>query len=510
MPQAKNKPWKGRWRELKPLGRGGQGTASLVEPLDAGVPTGRYVLKVLNSQNDADRRGRMYREVAALRTLDHPGVPRVIESNADLYADLQQHLYLVAEYIEGQTLEERIGRERLTVADASVLLLRLTEVVSYCHDRGVVHRDIKPDNVILRGDAVADPVLLDFGLSFNSEAAEESPLTASGQQLGNRFLALPELQLKSGNKRDPRSDLTQLCGLLLFAIAGEHPVTLLDDQSRLPHQRPVAAAALDSLSADTRSRLNRLFDVGFTVAIDRRFQSTAGLSEGLVGLIRPPDTARGGSVDERVARLLGQLANSPLAERQQYRSLLDSVNGTLMRAQDAVRKKLDGAVNTIQSGHELDLKRLTFRNRLGLFLVADEEVRFWPVFEAVITGSELVVTGRDDEREVELFRAPTAGPHGGMNSSPRLSVTSPMGWWESARAFDDGTRRRSVRSNCGGRLQRSQAIRLPGQRQRSHEWTEEDFGSLVSGYVADCPGIASEVRAALNRSYRAVAGEDMA
>jgi hypothetical protein len=46
-------------------------------------------------------------------------------------------------------------------------------------------------------------------------------------------------------------------------------------------------------------------------------------------------------------------------------------------------------------------------------------------------------------------------------------------------------------------------------RLKSHEWTEEDFGSLVSGYVADCPGIASEVRAALNRSYRAVAGEDM-
>lgn len=43
----------------------------------------------------------------------------------------------------------------------------------------------------------------------------------------------------------------------------------------------------------------------------------------------------------------------------------------------------------------------------------------------------------------------------------------------------------------------------------THEWIEEDFGSLVAGYVADCPGIAGEVRAALNRSYRAVTGEDM-
>jgi hypothetical protein len=47
-------------------------------------------------------------------------------------------------------------------------------------------------------------------------------------------------------------------------------------------------------------------------------------------------------------------------------------------------------------------------------------------------------------------------------------------------------------------------------RLNTHEWTEEDFGSLVAGYVADCPGIAAEVRAALDRSYRAVAGEDMA
>jgi serine/threonine protein kinase len=277
----KNKPWTARWRELSRLGQGGHGTATLVEPLDSSVPEGQYVLKVQHSPNDLERRARMYREVVALETLNHPGVQRVIESNAKNFADVQQRLYLVTEYIEGPTLEERIGRERPTMADALALLMRLTDIVSYCHFQEVVHRDIKPDNVVLRSDAVADPVLLDFGLSFNREAAEESPLTAAGQHLGNRFLVLPELQGSSGNKRDPRSDLTLLCGVLFFVLSGERPDTLLDEKSRMPHQRPGPANEFGSLPANTRTHLNRLFDMGFRVTIDQRFQSAEQLQASL-------------------------------------------------------------------------------------------------------------------------------------------------------------------------------------------------------------------------------------
>jgi eukaryotic-like serine/threonine-protein kinase len=412
MPQQKNKPWRARWRELRFLGKGGHGTTTVVEPLEGIAPEGEYVCKLLNNQNDGERRRRMFREVAASQTLDHPGVPRVIESNAQKYADTQEHLYLVTEFIDGPTLEDRISRARLPLAEATRLLMRLTEIVSYCHDRDVIHRDIKPDNLVLRNDSVDDPVLLDFGQSFNGQAMDEGALTASGQQLGNRFLALPELQLHSGNRRDPRSDLTQLCGILYFAITGARPVTLLDEASRLPHQRPITAAVLGSLSLDERTRLNRVFDVGFVVEIDHRFQSASALLAVLQLLAAPPTEKSNVSLDDRLLSLSKRLsASRVVAERARYNELLGTVDKTIKQALHDVQRKIPNRFGTVQSGHGIDLSKLRLSNRLGLFLVLDRDRKFHPTFEASFTGSELVVTGTDRGIKVELFRAPTAGPH---------------------------------------------------------------------------------------------------
>src|SRR5262245_16171181 len=71
------------------------------------------------------------------------------------------------------------------------------------------------------------------------------------------LLALPELLAKSGNKRDPRSDLPLLCGLLFYALTAEPPVTLLDDQLRHPHQRPPGVTTLARFPAELRTRFNR-------------------------------------------------------------------------------------------------------------------------------------------------------------------------------------------------------------------------------------------------------------
>jgi hypothetical protein len=68
-------------------------------------------------------------------------------------------------------------------------------------------------------------------------------------------------------------------------------------------------------------------------------------------------------------------------------------------------------VGIVQSGYGIDLSRLRYKDRLGLFLVVDKSRQFWPEFEAVVTGSELVVTGRHEGRETELLRVPVTGPH---------------------------------------------------------------------------------------------------
>ena len=411
MSLAKNKPWNLRWVVGDILGRGGQGTTFLVTPRAGNIAQGQYVLKILNSQNDPDRRGRMYREVAALRTLNNSGVPIVVESNAEQYADHQEPLYLVTEFIDGQTLEKRVASERMILSDAVKMLMRLTGIVTYCHELEVVHRDIKPDNVVLRGNSVADPVLLDFGQSFNREATEKSALTCTGQQLGNRFLALPELQLDSGNKRDPRSDLTQLCGLLLYALSGEHPVTLLDDESRMPHQRPELAQVLSRLPQRIRTQLNRLFDTGFAVAIDRRFQSALGLQASLqlvaeaVSDPQAPDTA------EVITELRDRLSAPRFERQQQVRLLFEQIDQLLKHSLDKVQQNLGSVVSTIQGGFSIKMAGLSYENGMGLTFANDETRQFFPRFLAMINGNEVVLTGIAEGRETELLRAPIAGPH---------------------------------------------------------------------------------------------------
>lgn len=133
---------------------------------------------------------------------------------------------MVGEFIEGKILSQFLDPgQPMGIADAVNLVLKLLDTVQYCHKAGIVHRDIKPDNIIIRNNDISDPVLIDFGISFNESDTNKTILTPAWQQLGNRFLALPELQVNSSMQRDPRADITQCCGILFLAFADSHPVT---------------------------------------------------------------------------------------------------------------------------------------------------------------------------------------------------------------------------------------------------------------------------------------------
>jgi serine/threonine-protein kinase len=410
MAQARRRPWENKWRRLETLGRGGQGTSFKAEAIadaSGGVP---YVLKTLNRQDDAERRGRMYREVAALRTLAHPRIAKVVDTNAEAFEDLSQDLYMVTEFVPGPTLENHVMQHgNVTLSDAVQLAVNLTECLSYCHSTGVIHRDIKPDNIILRNGAATDPVLLDFGLSFNQDGDAADTLTPSAQQLGNRFLALPELQLKSGNKRDARSDLTQICGILYFSLTSEHPVTLLDDQSRMPHQRPHAATHLTSHSPELYTRLNRFFDRAFTIAIDQRYQSPQALREGLLVLLQPLEDRQKMSAKDKLKGIQEKLSDQTAIQKKRYYDTLIKADSTIRDGLHLAVAQFSGNVGTTQTGMGIDMKHLTHHNRLGIYVVVEPDKKFWPDFLSAITGSELVVTAKHNGVETELARMPLAG-----------------------------------------------------------------------------------------------------
>ncbi|MEA1652323.1 protein kinase family protein [Nitrospirillum sp. BR 11164] len=192
--------WTQRWKRVEGkevnLGQGGQGVAFKVVRIDGGGQ--EFTIKTLSKQKDKLKRIRFAREAMALREIEgQSGVPKFIETNIDPEIS-DNNPYIIYEYIHGRTLSEEISEQKITnklgLHYAQKIALSLADTVSRLHNKGVYHRDIKSDNIIVNNDSV---YLIDFGLCFCDfdESDERTPID---EEVGNRFLHLPEL--KQGEK----------------------------------------------------------------------------------------------------------------------------------------------------------------------------------------------------------------------------------------------------------------------------------------------------------------------
>lgn len=268
-------PWQVRWNVVRKLSSGGQAFAYVVTRKAA--PTGgSFFLKVFNGVG-SERRTRMFREVACYRTLSHRGIPKLIESNAAEYKNQATQLYLVTELIAGRDLGQHVGNRPLETTDALNIFGQLLDIVEYAHAKEVIHRDIKPENVMVESSAPLKIRLVDFGMSFLGAEHDDDHSTVLGQEIGNRFLRLPEHGVGSANKRDARSDLTQCVGLLFFALTGLRPRFFEDEHGLRPHQRATARERLiRHVELDLLGLLN-VFDRAFENKIDARWQTAEEL-----------------------------------------------------------------------------------------------------------------------------------------------------------------------------------------------------------------------------------------
>lgn len=277
-----DRPWTAKWKKVRKLKSGGQGHADIVVPAD-GTP-GTFVLKTLREPLSKSSRGRMFREAAALATLEHPGIVTLVEHNTGDWKDHRTELYLVLEYIEGPTLGDYIrDHTRMSLDDALAMTSALLDSVEACHDAGLGHRDIKDNNILLRGGDPRRPVLIDFGLTFS--VVEDDSLTGTDEQLGNRFLLLPDL--KVGGKRDLRSDVTLAAACLFYAATGMKPVVLRDGQNLPPHERADAKPVLATFSSEIRPELSRFFGKTFRPHAENRWQSAAEARDAVDAIIAP-------------------------------------------------------------------------------------------------------------------------------------------------------------------------------------------------------------------------------
>jgi hypothetical protein len=196
---------------------------------------------------------------------------------------------------------------------------------------------------------------------------------------------------------------------LFFVLTGQYPVTLVDDESRMPHQRRASLPFLETIPEAARVKLNRLFDTGFSVSIDNRFQSSNALRAAILSVAEVTSTQPPKNADEVLSLLREKISGPHFQERQQIRLLFNEVDRSLSEAQSQIVNRLGPAVSTITGGYSMRMSRLSFENGFGLILLNDEDRQFFPKFKAQVIGSELVVSAQDNDRETELFRSPIAG-----------------------------------------------------------------------------------------------------
>jgi tetratricopeptide (TPR) repeat protein len=228
-------------------GSGGMGVVYRAIDRLTGVTVAVKVLQ----KPDTERAERFRREVRALSQLAHPAIVHFVDSGLTP----ENEPYLAMEWLEGEDLAKRFGREGVGAVGALALAHRMLSALVYAHERGVVHRDIKPSNIFLVGDDPEQAKLLDFGIAWLDTSTQL--LTGTGAMLGSIGYMAPE-QARGERLIGPRSDLFSLGCVLFEAFAGrptfigDHPVTVLlqamnDRPPRLGDLRPDLPEALCDL-----------------------------------------------------------------------------------------------------------------------------------------------------------------------------------------------------------------------------------------------------------------------
>lgn len=199
----------GHFRLIKKLGCGSFGTVWKAEDQRLNR---EVALKVahLRFRENADR---FLREAKAAARLSYPGIVKILDTG-----QWEGRLCIVQEYVEGQSLDRIIAERPLSFSRSAELCLALSDALTYSHRHGCIHRDIKPQNVIVQPDGT--PVLIDFGLAKNPAATHG---TRSGEIIGTPVCMSPEQARGSSHLADARSDIYSLGVILYQMLTGELP-----------------------------------------------------------------------------------------------------------------------------------------------------------------------------------------------------------------------------------------------------------------------------------------------
>ncbi len=206
----------GRYHVIEALGEGGM--ASVYKAFDSSLER-NVAIKIIRSdkvegtaQNEFLKR--FQREARALAQLDHPYILKVLD-----YGEQEGTPYLVMPFVPGGTLKQKMGRP-MPYREAAALLAPIAQALEYAHQLKIIHRDVKPANILISESNA--PLLSDFGIAKIIESRESTQLTATGVGIGTPDYMAPEQWM---GKADPRTDIYSLGVVFFQMVTGRLPFT---------------------------------------------------------------------------------------------------------------------------------------------------------------------------------------------------------------------------------------------------------------------------------------------
>jgi hypothetical protein len=265
----------GRYRPLRPLGSGGNGSVWLARDERTGLDV---ALKIVPREGKAAARAE--REAAAAARLRHPSCLR-----AYAFARDSGHVYIAYEFVPGRTFREALRAGELPDAAAIEACAQICDALAHAHANGILHRDVKPSNVLLGDGDGVHAKLLDFGLA---RMAEAETLTAQGDVPGTLAYISPERL--AGEESTAAADVWAIGVMLWEALSGRHPFW---QTSMLDTARAIEAGAppLETLRPDLPKQLLELVNRSLSLAPARR-PTAAELAQALRGAAAPRRRSR--------------------------------------------------------------------------------------------------------------------------------------------------------------------------------------------------------------------------
>src|SRR5882724_388286 len=265
------------YRVVSKLGEGGMGEVFLAE--DTRLRR-RVALKVLpeNIAADADRLLRFEREAFAASALNHPNILTIFEFGA-----VGNTHFLVSEFVDGVSLRQRLNGDTVTLSETLEIALQIASALQAAHEAGIIHRDIKPDNLMLRADGYVK--VLDFGLAKLSEPGAVATGSVSDPEAQTRkhlqtqagiimgTVAYMSPEQARGLAVDKRTDIWSLGCVLYEMLSRQQPFdgeTITDTLANIIHREPVSIV---SLRRDVNAELERIINRTLSKNRDERYQT---------------------------------------------------------------------------------------------------------------------------------------------------------------------------------------------------------------------------------------------